>query len=386
MNPSGKEPSPISPGQKVLLAATVYQHLANLHIPFIRLLKSMGCEVHLAACPDERRARLEEEDVILWDIPFSRNPLSISNLRALRKLTELMKNQNYKFVHINTPIAAVIGRFAAALTSTPVIYMAHGFHFYRGASGFSAHIYYLVERLLSPLSDCLIVVNEEDRQEALRFTLRNQGPVFHVPGVGVDIKHFGKPIRLPKEIKHELGLNPEEKVVMVVAEMSRVKNHIQVFKAFNQLLTFYPRTRLILAGDGTQKEKLQTYAVNLGIEDKVIFLGFRDDIPDLLSIADVVVLTSFREGLCTALVEAMAAGCPLIGTDVRGIRDLISEGENGFLVSIGDADQTTARIIQLLDNEILRYKMGAKSREKARAYDVAVTTTRMREIYGLFLS
>jgi len=122
------------------------------------------------------------------------------------------------------------------------------------------------------------------------------------------------------------------------------------------------------------------------LQGKVSFLGFRRDVPELLAASDLFILTSRREGLPKAVMEAMAAGLPIIATDVRGNRDLVKSGENGYLVPLDDVEQTAIAIERLIDSEDLRRSMGEKSKELVKQYDLQDIIFQMEEIYGFFLS
>jgi len=142
----------------------------------------------------------------------------------------------------------------------------------------------------------------------------------------------------------------------------------------------------LIVGNGESEQKLKKAVNELMLQDKVSFLGFRRDVPELLAASDVFILTSRREGLPKALMEAMAVGLPIIATDVRGNRDLVKSGENGYLVSLDDAEQTAIAIERLIDSEDLRRSMGEKSKELVKQYDLKNIIPQMEEIYDLFFS
>lgn len=168
-------------------------------------------------------------------------------------------------------------------------------------------------------------------------------------------------------IKQELGINPDEKLICMVANYRKVKNHIMLLKAFNLLLKEYHNIRLIFIGQGfatdpTNSETIiSDYISKQKLSKKVLLLGYRDDVGEILKIIDIFCLTSLQEGLPISLIEAMAAKLPVIGTNVEGIRDLITESENGFLVELDDVVRLKELLLILLCDNSLRLSFGEKS-------------------------
>jgi len=267
-----------------------------------------------------------------------------------------------------------------------VLYTAHGFHFYKGAPVKNWLLYYNMEKLAAHWTDGLITINEEDYKAAQKFKLRKNGKVFFVPGVGVDIASLEQRARSISRSKKrkELGLSVGTAVIITVGELNANKNHIQALKTLSKLTK--TNFHYLIVGNGESEQKLKKAVNELMLQDKVSFLGFRRDVPELLTASDVFILTSRREGLPKALMEAMAVGLPIIATDVRGNRDLVKSGENGYLVSLDDAEQTAIAIERLIDSEDLRRSMGEKSKELVKQYDLKNIIPQMEEIYDLFFS
>jgi len=287
---------------------------------------------------------------------------------------------------VHTPVAAFVTRLACQRTNThPVLYTAHGFHFYKGAPLKNWLLYYNMEKLAAHWTDGLITINEEDYKAAQKFKLRKNGKVFFVPGVGVDIANLEQRIASidRSEKRKELGLSVDTAVAITVGELNANKNHIQALKALSKLtkLNFH----YIIVGNGESEQELKKAVNELMLQNKVSFLGFRRDVPELLAASDVFILTSRREGLPKAVLEAMAAGLPIIATDVRGNRDLVKNGENGYLLPLDDVEQTAIAIERLIDSEDLRRSMGEKSKELVKQYDLKNIIPQMEEIYDLFL-
>lgn len=184
---------------------------------------------------------------------------------------------------------------------------------------------------------------------------------------GVDISRFSRS-RDKAKMLASLGLREGEKVIGIVANFKKIKNHMYLLKAFNGLIKEYENVRLLLVGQGYRNDpedtemEIRSFIEKNGLDDKVMILGYRSDVPDLLSIMDIFCLTSFSEGLPISLIEAMAAGLPLVGTDVNGIKEVIIQNRNGILVDVNNVDEMKRALLALLGDESLRNKMGKESR------------------------
>ena len=371
---------------KVLFVATVYTHLAAFHLPFIRLLQGWGYEVHAAASPAEgRKEEVAAAGVTCHDLPFARSVTSLRNWRAYRRLRSLLRKERYDLIHVHTPVAAWLTRLAAKRTGQgPVLYTAHGFHFFRGAPWHYWLLFYGAERIAARWTDGLIVVNGEDFARAQRMGFEPGKNLFLVHGVGVDLSRYGEAQASREEVRAALGLPSRGLVVTCVAEFTPTKNHAQLLAAWPKVARTVPTAHLLLVGDGRLRGKLEEGAKRASLS-RVRFLGFRCDVPQILAGSDVFVLPSRREGLPRSVLEAMATGLPVVATDVRGNRDLVEDGVNGFLVQVGDVDGLAHALLRLLGDQDLRKRMGQAGREKAQAYSLARVLEEMAAVYRRYL-
>ncbi|PWM79863.1 MAG: glycosyltransferase family 1 protein [Phascolarctobacterium sp.] len=316
--------------KKVLFTATVVKtHINVFHLPYLKWFKENGYEVHVAAKND-----FVNEPCIIpycdkyYDINFARSPFSKANINAYKKLKEIVTFNNYDIIHCHTPVASVLTRLAAKNSKhTTVIYTAHGFHFFKGAPLINWLIYYSVERFCARYTDKLITINKEDYERAKQFKLRNNGKVYYVPGVGIDLNKIQNLKVDVREKKKELGIPQNIPVILSVGELNKNKNHEIVLNALSQLKD--KKFIYLICGRGILKEYLETKIKNFNLENKVKLLGYRKDVGEILKTADLFIFPSRREGLPVSLMEAMAAGLPVIASNVRGNRDLISS-ENLF--------------------------------------------------------
>lgn len=374
--------------RKVAFVATVYRHLEAFHLPFMDLIQRKGCEVHAYASPDHGKEGVMNAGVICHDMPFRRNPLHKDNVKALKMLFRAFKEECFDFIHVHTPVAGMLGRWAAKMADVPcVLYTAHGFHFFSGSSILNWLLYYPVERWTARWTDYLITINKEDYNRAKCFPVRKE--VVFVPGVGVETERFQKlnETEVRRQKRQELGIHESDFVILSVAEFNKNKNIAQLIDAIVYLKNFFDKNsktssvKCVLAGEGEQQENLMRKVEELELGAHVHFLGFRKDIPELMAASDVVALLSKREGLPKALMEALAAGKPIVATDVRGNRDLVEDGVNGYLVKVGDVPGTAEAILKLIQDEHKRIQMGKTNREKAKMYDISNILERMEKIY-----
>ena len=365
--------------RKVLFVATVLRaHVLVFHLPYMKWFQEQGYEVHLCCANDtDEPAPVVPYCDRFMELPFDRSPLSQKNLRAYQQLKRIIDTEQYALIHCNTPTGGLVGRLAARRMrkhGTKVVYTAHGFHFFKGAPLKNNLIYYPVEKWLSRFTDLLITINHEDFEAAQRF---HACKTALVSGVGVDLSRFSHPVSRA-EVRKKLGIPETSPLLITVGEHSYRKNHETILRALEKLPE---QTELLLCGVGDLQQQLEKLAEALSIENRVHFLGFRKDIPDLLMASDVFVFPSRQEGLPVAQMEAMAAGLPCVVSNVRGNRDLLSEGDGGYLADPDDVDTFAVRIAELIKDEKLRSRMGMRNRKVMQRYSLSNVLSEMEALY-----
>lgn len=369
--------------KRVLIVATVVKtHIMQFHVPTLKMFKEMGWETAVAA----RNDYTNPEDCQIpycdrfYDIPFERLPFMPQNVKCYKKLKKIIDQGNYQIVHCHTPVGGVLGRLAARKAreeGTRVLYTAHGFHFYRGAPLKNWLMYYPIEKVCSRFADAVLTINDEDYRLAKERFKKTQ--VFYLPGIGVDAVRFLKAPDSIIDFRNLLNLRKNEKVIISVGEMTANKNHKTIIKALTS--SCLENVHYMIVGTGTCRPWLEEYAVKLKVSDRVHFEGYRKDVDALLHTSDVFVFPSYREGLSVALMEAMAAGVPVVASRIRGNVDLIEDGYNGFLCDPEDAEDFANKIQQILDDPALAERFCKNSLEKIKEYDKSVVVQRLREIY-----
>lgn len=352
----------------ILFLATVDSHIYYFHIPFMKLLKEMGYCVEVAASNVGFTEKIEKEGFKVNTIPFSRNPLSFSNVKSFFILYRLIKKEKYIMIHTHTPVASFIGRIAAKLAGVPhIVYTAHGFHFHEHGSKFKNFVYFILEKFAGKFTDVLITINTDDYRVALDKKIVSHGKVFYVKGVGVDLERFNLDkfdLNFTQDYRKSLGFKESDFVFITIAELTRDKNLTDLIEAFSMITRDLRNTKLLIVGDGVLFKRISGLVAKKNLQDRTFLLGRRNDIPELLSISNGFVLTSIREGLPRSVMEAMSMERTIVAYNIRGVRDLVEDGVNGFLVPFGDVKALSEKIKYLLKHPGIAEEMGKKGRER----------------------
>ncbi len=308
-------------------------------------------------------------------IPINSNPLRPKNLKALKILKQIIAEEKIEAVHCSTPIGGMLGRLAAKQTGIQkVIYAAHGFLFFKGAPLINRTVYQWQEQLMARWTDVLITITGEDLQAAKKFKLRSGKKPYLIHGAGVEI---GKAVHADREQKREeLGI-PEDAFVMISAGfLNKNKNNRVLLEAMGKLQD--PNLYYLICGEGEEQAHLKKLAAKYSLEDNVRFLGYRTDLAEMMESSDLFAMSSFREGVPRALLEAMDLGLPCIGSDTRGIRELL---QKEFLCRPADA-QAFARVIRrLMDDALLREKTSKYNTEAVKPYSAEKVRRELTAIY-----
>ncbi|HCK86732.1 MAG TPA: glycosyltransferase family 1 protein [Ruminococcaceae bacterium] len=372
---------------KILFVATVRSHIGQFHMPFIRELKARGVEVHAAFkdnSADKPGLDLSAIDKT-FEVPFERQPLRPNNIKAYRELKKIIDGNGYDAVHCHTPMGAVITRLAAKSArkkGTKVIYTAHGFHFFKGASIKNWMLFYPVEKYLSKYTDCLITINSEDCELAHKKKFR-AGKIYKVHGVGVELDKF-KAVDADEKarLRAEYGYDGDTFIMIYPADLSVRKNQPMLFDALQKIAEKNKNVKLLLPGQPIRLEEYKRMVSERGIADNVEFLGYRRDINNLVGLSDLSVASSFQEGLPINIIEAMAMGNAIVATDVRGNNDAVEDGVNGYLVPVGDSDLMAEKILELMnDREKLR-TFGENGLDMVKDFSTENVNREMLTIYG----
>ncbi|AFZ26287.1 glycosyltransferase [Cylindrospermum stagnale PCC 7417] len=360
---------------KILMVATIPDTLRGFLLPFARHFHAQGWRVDAMACGVSTCIDCVQEFDRVWDVKWSRNPLDPRNLVvAPQIIQEVVQREKYNIVHVHTPVAAFVTRYALKdlrkQLNTKVIYTAHGFHFHSGGQPLKNALFLAMEKLAGYWNDYLVVINRDDEEAAKRYRLILPKRIRYMPGIGVDLD-FYHPDAISKaeveRVRQELGLALGTPLLLSVAELIPRKRPQDILKAFAHLAR--SEVCLAFAGDGPLMQEMQQLASQLGVQHQVRFLGNRQDIPTLMRVAVATVLASQQEGLPRSIMESMSLETPVIGTEIRGTRDLLADG-CGLLLKVGDVEALAGAMDWILYHPQEAKMMGKRGREQMVDYDL----------------
>ncbi|MBQ8658546.1 MAG: glycosyltransferase family 4 protein [Clostridia bacterium] len=372
--------------KKVLYVATVLSHICQFHLPYLKMFQENGYEVHIAArnnLAEKNGLQLKYADNFI-EVPFQRSPASLRNIKAYKQLKKLLNQEYYDLIVCNTPMGGILTRLAAKKTrkkGTKVVYIAHGFHFYKGASKKNWLFYYPIEKHFAKKCDVVVTINNEDYSIAKqKFKTR----VERIHGVGVDCERYYSISSIAKEKKRaDFGYGEKEFIALVVGELLPNKNQIQAIKAIKEVIKKHSNIRLLIAGNGKERAKLEKYVFENNLTNNVQFLGYCTNLEEYQCIVDLGISCSIREGLGINVIESMMSGNTFIATKNRGHNELIQDGENGFLVDVGDERTLANRIIKLIENPELKKRLEEAAKKRIHIYTLSET---IKEIESIFAS
>lgn len=372
--------------KKVLLIATVQSHICQFHRPLVKMLHENGFEVHVAAKNNldvKDGMRLDFVDKV-FNVPFERSPFNAKNIFAYKELKKIMDSYDYSAVHTNTPVGGVLGRLCAQKqrkNGCKVLYTAHGFHFYKGASKKNWLIYYPIEDFMCKYTDGLITISDEDYNLALdKFKVN----VFRIHGVGANTTKYSiEPSSVMDNIKQELGYSEKSRIIICTGELNSNKNQITAIKAMQYVVKNFPDAVLLLAGNGPNEGELLKAVYDLNLQDNIKLLGYRKDLERFVKVSEIVVSCSKREGLGMNLIEGMLCKKPIVATINRGHKELVVERGNGFLVETLDYVGLSQKINLLLNDIELKTKFGEYGYKYAQKYTDLSVQKELFDIYSV---
>ena len=361
-------------GKRILVTSTDLMMIQFL-VPHVRYLSENGFDVEVACSDvggrmDEVRAALDGAAKAIHTVRLHRSPAAAENLKGYGDMKRVIASGRYDIVWTNEPVMGVVTRFAARKarkTGTRVVYMAHGFHFFKGAPLLSWAVFYPVERLCARLTDAIITINKEDYRRAGKF---HTPKIYKIPGVGIDTTKFRTSDAFagnsPSAKRSELELPADCFLMLSVGELSKRKNHAVAIRALALLND--PSIYYVICGKGKEQAQLAHLADSLGVGAQVRFLGYRRDIPEICQSADCFVFPSLQEGLPFALMEAMESGLPIVCSNIRGNRDLIVDPSGGILCDPHSPQEFAKAILTLKRSDTIA--MTAFNRQKLVEFDL----------------
>jgi glycosyltransferase involved in cell wall biosynthesis len=308
------------------------------------------------------------------------------DVAALVALVRLVRRFRPHVVHTHTAKAGALGRLAARLTNVPVVLHTYHGHVFDGYFGpRRARVFLSVERALARHTDCLIAVSQAVRRDLLALGV-GRAEQFRVVSPGLDLGPLLGADAMRGSLREELGIPPDAALVGIVARLVHIKAHEVFLRAAARVVRDAPGCRFVVIGDGERRAELEALAAREGLATRAHFLGWRRDLPRIYADLDIVALTSRSEGSPVALIEAMAAGRPVVATRVGGVPDVVDDGVTGRLVPPGDAAAAAGAILELLSDPKRAQTIGQAARERvAPRFSVARLLTDLDELYRALL-
>ncbi len=369
---------------KVLFVANIYEHIVSFHLPYMKWFKEHGYELHVVA-NDLDDYKVPYADRII-EMEIERNPFKICNLRAIMQLRKLIDVEKYSLISCHTPMGGVVARLAARKArkrfGVKVIYTAHGLHFYKGAPKKNWLVFYPIEKFLSRYTDAIATINNEDYKLVQTRGFKNKR-TYKIHGIGIDPFRLGCDKELNfNELREKYGYKPDDFILLYMAEFIPRKNFKFLIEAMPELVKRIPNIKMIFAGRGEEKEEMMKLSQTVGVAEYINFIGFRDDVGNLINISDLGVSSSIQEGLGMSVAESLYLGRPVVVSDIRGHRDLVQQGKNGFLFDLNDKNDFIDKVVFMYENPEKREVMGRYATESIVEFVIDNSLKDMAKIYS----
>jgi glycosyltransferase involved in cell wall biosynthesis len=335
----------------------------------------------------ENLKRLERGGVRILTVPqLVRNARPAKDLQALFLLYMMLRRERPQIVHTHTSKAGILGRWAARLAGCPiVVHTPHGHVFWGYFGPFRTSLFIFLEKWTAFLTDRIILLTKQEKKDHLRFGIAPENKFVTIHS-GVRLEDFSK--RSTDEMinmRKDLGLPRDALVVGTVGRLTPVKGQRFLIEAAQDIISTHPRTFFVFLGNGELRPEFLKRASESNIGPNILFLGWRPDVARVMSVFDIFVLPSLNEGMGKVLVEAMAAGKPIIASGIGGITDLVVDGLNGILVPPANSRALAREIRNLLDDEGRRNAMGMAGKSTAVYYGSGDMIQKIADLYRTLL-
>ena len=374
---------------KILILATTASMIEQFNMHNIKILQSLGAEVHVGtnfAKPGTIPSSISKQLIsklnylgVRWhQIDFRRGVgTPKANKRALKQVCEIIKENRITGIHAHSPLGGIIGRRAAHRMHVKIIYTAHGLQFFKGGPLKDWLLFFPVEWFYAHWTNALVTINKDDYKVSSALPVKHR---YYIPGVGIDlkrVKHIPDQIKKKEraKIRQKLGLNDQDFLIISVGELSKRKNHSTVIKALHKIKDNH--IKYAIAGIGDEKKRLQKLIKEYHLEDRVLLLGYVNNLDGLYYAADLNIFRSKREGLGLGGLDGIAHGLYIIGNKRTGMKDYINVPQNGLLV---DSPMNLKEIIAAIE-KVRKNKLRVVSNSDISKFDHSHVDKLMRQIY-----
>lgn len=305
-----------------------------------------------------------------------------------RALLRILKEINPDILHTHSSKAGILGRAAGAKLGIPVVHTIHGASFHYGQNPLISKIYQATERWAGKRTDKIISVCDAMTDQYVSAGIAPPEKFVTIYS-GMDVEPFLNPPRPPKEVRQELGLEPEHIVIGKVARLFHLKGHEYIIKAASAVVQKCPDVRFLFVGDGILRGQFEQEIAKAGLTQHFVFAGLVPpaQVAELIHAMDIVVHTSLWEGLARVLPQGLIAGKPVVSYDVDGAREVVIPNETGYLLPPQSVRELSDALIELAGNEPLRKRLGQTGRERfTDQFRHQTMTRRIREVYQSLLT
>jgi len=352
-------------------------------------LQEAGYEVHLACAPGEYSARLAAIGFHLHPVPMRRTFWPWAHIRALIELWKIIRHGDFIAINTHSAVGGAIGRIAAWLAGSEIlIYTVHGFYFHDNMPLIPRTSVMLAEWLLGRITRGFMFVSDEDRETGVRTGIVPRGAEYMTIFNGVDL-HVFRPAsscsESARKLREETGIAPDFPVVGIVGRIVREKGHREFLEMAVEV-TKKRKVAFLVVGDTLPSDRdpfgpiFRQSVEKAGLKDSFFFTGITDRVPEYLTIMDIFVLPSYREGFPRSIIEAMSVGLPVIATNIRGCREAVIDGKTGMIVPPADGKALGAAAEYLLSHPAEARAMGEAGRARAvEIFDYEIVRRRFVE-------
>ncbi len=305
----------------------------------------------------------------LITVPHLKRDINLfQDFLALAELYRIFKREKFDVVHTHTAKAGFLGRIAARLAGAgKIVHTPHGHNFYGYFGRAASRLLVVLERLAARITDRIIVLTESEKRDMIDCKVAGASHILVIDS-GVDIEAYTEVDIDAGKKRDELRAGRDTSLVGMIGRLEPVKGPEYLVKAARLVLDECRRVKFLVVGEGSLRAGLESLCREAGISGKVIFTGWREDIPEILSLLDIVVLPSLNEAVGRVLIEAGACGKPVVAAGVGGIPDIVRDGRTGMLVPPGDAVSLSRAVVDLLGDTEKRVRMGEEARRWVRRF------------------
>ena len=347
--------------KKILYVASRISHLNNFHIDYIKYFKDKGYEIHIMCQGRNINTKVDR----IYDIEFEKKIISVKNINKIICIKSILEKEKYDLIVTNTTLAAFMVRIAKQISGVKnhgkLINICHGYLFSKNTPFIKKHAYILAEKLCVPSTDRLLTMNKEDNELAKKYHLC-KGDIVNINGMGIQKPpNIDRNVR--KQIREKYSIKDNEILMVYAGELSKRKNQQFLIESMPKILEKFQNIKLVLAGNGILYDDYKQMIKKLNLTNDVILAGYVNEIEELIYSADIAISSSKSEGLPFNIMQSLSLKTPVIASNIKGHKDLIKNGYNGYLFDF-DQDELISKIRLLLNNKDKISENGFESVQK----------------------